>query len=78
MLRKGKMKITFTKINQEDESTDFSLQLSNPELNFLITFALESLVQIGAVQVNMQSREEQEVILPLDSFVPPMSTEQVN
>jgi hypothetical protein len=67
------MIIIFKKKNVDDDTTDFELKLSNGELNFLVNFALESLVQMGSISVNDQLiNQEQEIELPLPpEFIPP-------
>lgn len=66
------MKFKYNNKNEQEESYDFSVQLSAPELNFLINFAIESLIQIGAIAVQQNTTDEQEILLPLgQELVPP-------
>lgn len=60
------MIIKYNKKNVDDQTTDFELKLSDPELNFLVNFAIESLIQMGAIAVQQNSEEEQIVSLPLE------------
>ena len=66
------MLLTFNKKNDAEESVDFRAQMSEAELNYLINFAIESLIQIGAIAVQRASTEAQEVQLPItQALVPP-------
>ena len=70
------MILTFEKKSEENQTVDFHAQMSNAELNFLINFAIQSLMQIGAITVNDLTQEPQEVVLPItETLIPP---EQVN
>jgi hypothetical protein len=70
------MLLTFQKTNTGEQSVDFRAQMSEPELNFLINYAIESLIQIGAIAVQQQSNEPQEVKLPITQTIVPAN--QVN
>ena len=70
------MILTFEKKNDTQQTVDFHAQMSNAELTFLINFAIQSLMQIGAITVNDLTQEPQEVALPItETLIPP---EQVN
>ena len=46
--------------------------MTDAELNYLVNFAIESLIQIGAIAVQRSNDEPQEVTLPVTaSNVPP-------
>ena len=65
------MLLTFSKKNDAEESVDFRAQMSEAELNYLVNFAIESLIQLGAIAVQ-QHTEPQEVQLPItEALVPP-------
>ena len=64
------MLLTFTQKNEQEETMDFSAQLTDQELNYLINFAITSLMQIGAIVVQQNTTEPQEVSLPAD--LPPV------
>ena len=66
------MILTFEKKNDTQQTVDFHAQMSNAELNFLINFAIQSLMQIGAITVNDMTQEPQEVALPItETLIPP-------
>lgn len=66
------MLLTFTKKNESEQSVDFRAQMSEAELNYLVNFAIESLIQIGAIAVQRSIDEPQEVQLPITAnLVPP-------
>ena len=70
------MILTFEKQNNEQQTVDFHAQMSNAEMTWLINFAIQSLMQIGAITVNEATAEPQEVALPItETLIPPM---QVN
>ena len=62
------MQIQFTKNNEQDQTADFSVNMTQAELNFLVNFAIESLIQIGAITVEEKKQGIQEVQLPLGSI----------
>ena len=67
-----RMVLTFDKKSEENQTADFHAQMSNAELNFLINFAIQSLMQIGAITVNDMTQEPQEVALPItETLLPP-------
>jgi hypothetical protein len=46
--------------------------MSNGEMTWLINFAIQSLMQIGAITVNEAVAEPQEVALPItETLIPP-------
>ena len=61
------MLLTFLEQNNKEQSADFKLQMSQAELSFLVNFAIESLIQIGAVAVQTNTTEPQEIKLPIPS-----------
>ena len=66
------MILTFEKKNDEQQTVDFHAQMSNAELTWLINFAIQSLMQIGAITVNEATAEPQEVALPItETLIPP-------
>jgi len=66
------MLLTFTKKNEGEQSVDFRAQMTDAELNYLVNFAIESLIQIGAIAVQRSNDEPQEVTLPVTAAnVPP-------
>ena len=66
------MILTFEKKNDEQQVVDFHAQMSNSEMTWLINFAIQSLMQIGAITVNEATAEAQEVALPItETLVPP-------
>ena len=66
------MILTFEKKNDEQAMVDFHAQMSNAEMNWLINFAIQSLMQIGAITVNEAVAEPQEVALPItETLIPP-------
>ena len=66
------MILTFEKKNDEQQVVDFHAQMSNSEMTWLINFAIQSLMQIGAITVNEATAEPQEVALPItETLVPP-------
>lgn len=64
------MILTFKKKNNEEQSMDFDAQFSDEELNYLVNFAITSLMQIGAIVVQERAGEPQEVTLPADMPTP--------
>ena len=66
------MILTFEKQNEERKTVDFQTQMSQAEMTFLINFAIQSLMQIGAISVNNMTQEPQEVHLPItETLIPP-------
>ena len=66
------MLLTFEKKSDEHQTVDFHAQMSNAELTWLINFAIQSLMQIGAITVNEATAEPQEVALPItETLIPP-------
>ncbi len=66
------MILTFEKKNDEQATVDFHAQMSNAEMTWLINFAIQSLMQIGAITVNEAVAEPQEVALPItETLIPP-------
>jgi len=66
------MILTFTKKNDEQATVDFNAQMSQAEMTWLINFAIQSLMQIGAIAVNEATAEPQEVQLPItETIIPP-------
>ena len=66
------MILTFEKQNEERKTVDFQTQMSQAEMTFLINFAIQSLIQIGAISVNNMTQEPQEVQLPItETLIPP-------
>ena len=66
------MLLTFDKESQENKTVDFHAQMSQAEMTWLINFAIQSLMQIGAITVNEATAEPQEVALPItETLVPP-------
>ena len=70
------MILTYEKTNKEQQSVDFHAQMSNAEMSWLINFAIQSLMQIGAITVNEATAEPQEVALPITETLIPSN--QVN
>ena len=66
------MILTFEKRSDEQQTVDFHAQMSNAEMTWLINFAIQSLMQIGAIAVNEATAEPQEVALPItETLIPP-------
>ena len=66
------MILTFEKKNDEQQVVDFHAQMSNSEMTWLINFAIQSLMQIGAITVNEATADPQEVALPItETLIPP-------
>lgn len=66
------MILTFEKRSDANQTVDFHAQMTNSEMTFLINFAIQSLLQIGAITVNEGIAEPQEVALPItETLVPP-------
>ena len=66
------MILTFEKKSEEQQTVDFHAQMSNAEMTWLINFAIQSLMQIGAITVNEAVAEPQEVALPItETLIPP-------
>jgi len=66
------MILTFTKKNDEQSTVDFNVQMSQAEMNWLVNFAIQSLMQIGAIAVNEATAEPQEIQLPItETIIPP-------
>ena len=66
------MLITFKQKNEQEQSADFNLQMTEAELSFLVNFAVESLIQIGAVAVQQNSTEPQHITLPISEAETPV------
>ena len=66
------MIITFDSKDEENQTAKFQLVLTTEELNFLVTFAVESLIQVGAIVVDRASTDPQDVTIgPAAPFIPP-------
>lgn len=62
------MQLIFNKKNDQTQAAEFSCSMTEAELNFLVNFAIESLIQIGAIAVEEKKEGPQEVQLPLGSI----------
>ena len=66
------MILTYSKKNNEEQTIDFKAQVTEMELNFLMNFAINSLMEIGAIKVQELLDVPQEVQLPItETLVPP-------
>ena len=66
------MILTYNKKNDVDQTVDFKAQVTEMELNFLMNFAINSLMEIGAIKVQEVLDIPQEVKLPItETLVPP-------
>ena len=66
------MILTYSKKNNEEQTVDFQAQVTEMELNFLMNFAINSLMEIGAIKVQEVLDVPQEVKLPItETLVPP-------
>ena len=66
------MILTYNKKNDTEQTVDFKAQVTEMELNFLMNFAINSLMEIGAIKVQEVLDVPQEVKLPItETLVPP-------